>query len=379
MERGPLTLRVLRSSQTDAKQLDDELLSLFKANLHGCLAVFHSARLTSHYRELMLVLQSVIFGLTIASGRPSPGMSLLNLKYRDERRSLPNRNEGPPLTKGQRTLLYLGNIVLPYAWNTLASLLVRYVDGSGPDGRGQGTEDGVNHAESKGIENHAHTGTETDTDTVLRALRGMLQKNSSHSASSSVSEGGHLEKNADLTSPMLSMVLACRLALRSSASGLWNAMQSIEAVWKALELANHVVYIRHGMYRGALDRLVGARLVYGDVSASRHISFDYLNRQLIWSEVSDFVLFVLPLLHAGSVGRFVNKYLPMNESIRGAGTIGADATCPICETTRESPVRCRAVPCGHAYCYYCLASRLATSPEPRCYVCSEHIRRVEML
>ena len=358
-----LVLRVLRSSQTDAEQLDDELLSLFKASfLHGSLAVFHAARLAGHHRELLLVLQSIVFGLSIARGRPSPGMSLLNLRYRDERRSSVRENEGPPLTKGQRTLLYLGNIVLPYVWTKTASLLVRCMDGGDLPGgthrllerrRGGG---GGGGGGGQGREGREEGVDENKADDEAPA--------------------------ADIASPLISMAMACRLAVQSSASGVWNAMQSIEATWKALELANHVAYIRHGIYRGALERLVGARLVYSDVGASRHISFDYLNRQLIWSEVSDFVLFVLPLLHAGSVGRLVNKYLPMNESIRGSAgrtTMGADATCPVCETTRESPARCCAVPCKHAYCYYCLVSRLGTSVEPRCYVCSERIRRVEML
>ena len=102
---APLELRVLRSSQTDAEQLDDELRSLFTDSLNRCLGVLDSAGLTGYSRELVLVLKSVIFGLTVGHGRLSPGMSLLNLKYRDERRSSANGNEGPSPTKKQRTLL----------------------------------------------------------------------------------------------------------------------------------------------------------------------------------------------------------------------------------------------------------------------------------
>lgn len=353
----PLRLRVLRSSQTDAEQLDDELFSLFSANLNRCLGVFHSAWFTGHYRELLLALQSVIFGLTVGRGRPSPGMSLLNLRYRDERPSMGNRNEGPRLAKMQRILLYLGNIVMPYAWAKVMASLVQCADGGRVDSAGSFLD-----ALSSGIS----------------GVSGSSGDKENHEDLGSGPSSGPLRSG-----PLRSMSLACRLALGSfagsSASGLLKTMSSLEMAWKALELANYVVYLRDGAYRGALDRIIGARLVYGDVRASRHVSFDYLNRQLIWSEVSDFVLFVLPLLHIGSVGRFVNKYLPMNESIRGSGTIGADVTCPVCETTKESPVRCQAIPCRHMYCYYCFASRLGTSADPRCYVCSVPVRHVRLV
>jgi peroxin-2 len=37
--------------------------------------------------------------------------------------------------------------------------------------------------------------------------------------------------------------------------------------------------------RSVLDRLLRARLVYQQPSAARAISFEYLNRQLVWSEL----------------------------------------------------------------------------------------------
>lgn len=37
--------------------------------------------------------------------------------------------------------------------------------------------------------------------------------------------------------------------------------------------------------RSLLERLLRARLVYQQPSAARAISFEYLNRQLVWSEL----------------------------------------------------------------------------------------------
>jgi peroxin-2 len=43
---------------------------------------------------------------------------------------------------------------------------------------------------------------------------------------------------------------------------------------------------------------------------SRLISFEYLNRQLVWQELSEFLLFLLPLINVQKVRRFVLRLLP---------------------------------------------------------------------
>lgn len=44
------------------------------------------------------------------------------------------------------------------------------------------------------------------------------------------------------------------------------------------------------------ERLAGLGLVHARSDMSRVVSLDFLNRQLLWREVSDLLLFVLPLL-----------------------------------------------------------------------------------
>jgi hypothetical protein len=50
------------------------------------------------------------------------------------------------------------------------------------------------------------------------------------------------------------------------------------------------------LHRSLLERVVGARLVYTQPVMTRLVSFEYLNRQLVWQEVSELLLFALPLL-----------------------------------------------------------------------------------
>mmetsp|Transcript_1369 Transcript_1369/g.2814 ORF Transcript_1369/g.2814 Transcript_1369/m.2814 type:complete len:316 (+) Transcript_1369:901-1848(+) len=302
----PLRLRVLRSSQSDAAQLDEELLGLFKDYLNACLGTFHSGFMSSNYAEILLALKTIIFGLTVAQGQPTPGMSLLNLRYRDERSASSGKIRA--ISTGQRTLLYVGSILLPYVWGRVSSRMVRQID----------------------------------LNTSLRAAR---------------------------------------IPFLCTPGRFWKSMQRIESLWTLLEALNFVIYLRHGTYRRLLERCVGARVVYSHVGASRQISFDYLNRQLIWSEISDFVLFLLPLLNLSSASQVLSRYLPMNTLIvrRGLAHPDGDSYCPICRTKSQSPLYCRVMPCGHEYCYYCIASRIAQRRGYTCLLCSQNVRSVRML
>lgn len=53
--------------------------------------------------------------------------------------------------------------------------------------------------------------------------------------------------------------------------------------------------------RTLVERFIGARLVYRQPSMSRLVSFEYLNRQLVWQELSEFLLFLLPLVNVTKV------------------------------------------------------------------------------
>ncbi len=302
----PLCLRVLRSSQSDAAQLDEELLGLFKDYLNGCLGTFHSGFMSSNYAEILLALKTVVFGLTVAQGQPTPGMSLLNLRYRNERSA--SCGEVRALSRGQRTLLYVWSILFPYVWGRLSSRMVQQMD---------------------------------------------------------------LNPNLD----------SARMSFLCTPGSSWKYMQRIESLWMFWEALNFVVYLRHGLYRRLLERCLGARVVYSHVGASRQISFDYLNRQLIWSEISDFVLFLLPLVNLSSVSQVLNRYLPMSTSIfqRALPHPDADSYCPICRTQSRSPLHCRVLPCRHEYCYYCIASRIAQRRGYTCLLCSQEVKSVCML
>ncbi|RKP27029.1 Pex12 amino terminal region-domain-containing protein [Syncephalis pseudoplumigaleata] len=62
----------------------------------------------------------------------------------------------------------------------------------------------------------------------------------------------------------------------------WHAMQRAERIGRLLSLANFIAFLFNGRYRTPLERLLGMRLVYAARQTSRAVSFEFLNRQLIW-------------------------------------------------------------------------------------------------
>ena len=59
-----------------------------------------------------------------------------------------------------------------------------------------------------------------------------------------------------------------------------------------------------------LERLLRARLVTQKAVMGRALSFEYLNRQLVWHELSELMLFVLPLLRVTQLKRLLQRHLP---------------------------------------------------------------------
>ncbi|CAK0781583.1 hypothetical protein CVIRNUC_005413 [Coccomyxa viridis] len=87
-------------------------------------------------------------------------------------------------------------------------------------------------------------------------------------------------------------------------------MRWAETGFKLASLLNFIVFLHSGKYRSLLERLLGARLVYTKGSMARALSFEYLNRQLVWHELSELLLFLLPLLNVARLKSMVLSYLP---------------------------------------------------------------------
>ncbi|KAJ3175200.1 peroxisome assembly protein (Peroxin-2) [Geranomyces variabilis] len=158
---------------------------------------------------------------------------------------------------------------------------------------------------------------------------------------------------------------------------LWRYMQKAETAYKALSLLNFLAFLYNGRYRSLLDRLLRMRLVYRRRETARQVSFEFMNRQLVWHAFTEFLLFLVPLINVERVKNTITR------AISGPVTVDLpDHICAIChaedrpKTTIHTPY---VTDCGHVYCYYCIKTSIMADhafPCPRCGATVHDIQRV---
>lgn len=326
--KGPVSAPVLRVAQLDAGRLDQELAGMLQGQLSKAFTFFRPGLLTALQPELTLVLDLQIFGCSVWMGRPTPGASLMNLRYRNERATAaagpsllagdtPHVTgwqaagrtgvEGPGLTRGQRT--FYGLFILGrYGWARLHMLL----------------------------------------------------------------DDWHWRRNSD-DSPS------------SWGARGWRIMQRTETALRLASVANLLVFLRRGVYRSISERVLGARLVLQQASMARALSFEYLNRQLVWQELSELLLFLLPLLNVTQLRRRLLDHLPRIAAF-GAGSLSGSAVSPeggaassVCGICSSSAILqpYAGQPCGHYFCYYCVRSRTEADAHYKCPICQTRIEAIK--
>ncbi|KAK5132895.1 hypothetical protein LTR08_008415 [Meristemomyces frigidus] len=164
-----------------------------------------------------------------------------------------------------------------------------------------------------------------------------------------------------------------------------------------------LVFLYNGKYRTLTDRILRLRLVPSSNQTSREVSFEYLNRQLVWHAFTEFLLFLLPLVGISRWKRWLarawkkglNGLSKMrsgqqqdddDEDMRKAGELAflPERTCAICYQDQNPTTNngdqdrvstganagivgnastditnaYETIPCGCIYCYVCIAQRI---------------------
>jgi peroxin-2 len=199
---------------------------------------------------------------------------------------------------------------------------------------------------------------------------------------------------------------------------LSRVTSSLSTVHSAAACVSFLVFLFRGRYRTLLDRILRIRLAPPTSQVSREVSFEYLNRQLVWHAFTEFLLFVLPLVGINRWRRWLNRTWRKTKEIMHAGaeadgSSGAahksgeyaflpERTCAICYqdqnsgASTENEVMAAAassgvvgsaqtdvtnpyetIPCGCVYCFVCLATRLDKEEGEgmTCLRCGEHVKQ----
>ncbi|KKK18813.1 hypothetical protein P175DRAFT_0437860 [Aspergillus ochraceoroseus IBT 24754] len=155
-----------------------------------------------------------------------------------------------------------------------------------------------------------------------------------------------------------------------------------------------LVFLVNGRYRTLVDRILRMRLTPPSAQASREVSFEYLNRQLVWHAFTEFLLFLLPLVGISRWRRWISRVWRKTISAirstsdedepnekQGELAFLPERTCAICYkessagSTTENEVMASSggiigsaqtdvtnpyetVPCGCIYCFVCIVQKL---------------------
>ncbi|KAL8681345.1 MAG: hypothetical protein Q9186_002554 [Xanthomendoza sp. 1 TL-2023] len=171
---------------------------------------------------------------------------------------------------------------------------------------------------------------------------------------------------------------------------------TVSTVHFVAAFTSFLVFLVNGRYRTLLDRLLRLRLTSPSTHLSRQVSFEYLNRQLVWHAFTEFLLFLLPLVGITRWRRWLSRAWRKTKALSRQGAEEEDTpqdgelaflperTCAICykdqnpTSTSENEILVvsgasggvvgsaqtdvtnpyEMVPCGCTYCFVCAISRL---------------------
>ncbi|KAJ9658575.1 peroxisome assembly protein (Peroxin-2) [Neophaeococcomyces mojaviensis] len=192
----------------------------------------------------------------------------------------------------------------------------------------------------------------------------------------------------------------------SSYTGPTPALRTLSSVTARLStfhniasLTSFLIFLTNGRYRTLTDRLLRLRLISPNAQTHREVSFEYLNRQLVWHAFTEFLLFLLPLVGISRWRRWVSRAWRNTKRALSADTSEDNSlkekrgplaflperTCAICyqdqnpTSTSEAEVLgantgagggiigsaatdvvnpYETIPCQCIYCFVCIASKI---------------------
>lgn len=140
-----------------------------------------------------------------------------------------------------------------------------------------------------------------------------------------------------------------------------KVLSTIDKVYHFLDLVNFIMFLIDGRYYTIYYRICKISFTKLQEESIRFYDFNYLNRTIVWSHISSFVFYVLPMfgsLTNSSIGQAL-KTIYQSTTVVGslvggvAENEGFTYNCKICKV--DLPVMPRVMsPCSHVFCYCCL-------------------------
>ena len=141
-----------------------------------------------------------------------------------------------------------------------------------------------------------------------------------------------------------------------------------KAFLQLCNVLNFCSFLLYGQYPSLTERLLHLKMIPSRPQVLRELSYDYMNREIIWYGFSEFIFSVLPLLNLQSLKNTCNKL--MHGLVGDRGSAVAHNECAQCSSV---PVLPQVSSCGHLFCYYCISANVLADSNFPCPVCNERV------
>uniref|UniRef100_A0A1X7V1V3 RING-type E3 ubiquitin transferase (cysteine targeting) n=1 Tax=Amphimedon queenslandica TaxID=400682 RepID=A0A1X7V1V3_AMPQE len=141
-----------------------------------------------------------------------------------------------------------------------------------------------------------------------------------------------------------------------------------KGLFQLCNLLNFCLFLLYGQYPSLIERLLHLKMTPSRPQVLRELSYDYMNREIIWFGFSEFLFSVLPLLNLQSLKNSYNKIL--HSLVGDRETAVAPNVCVYCNGV---PVLPQVSTCRHLFCYYCIAANVLADSNFPCPVCNERV------
>lgn len=159
------------------------------------------------------------------------------------------------------------------------------------------------------------------------------------------------QRGAHLVCDVVAPYMWTRLRARSETThGTRRVLGMLGGLHAVLNLVNHIVFLRRGMFATLTHRIAGTRVAYMGRPTSSRASFQLMDHQLVWQGVAELALCLAPLMRQLAATRlsrlFAQTSVRVHPVHRNSG---------VCFECKASPVMPHlALPCRCVGCFVCL-------------------------
>lgn len=161
--------------------------------------------------------------------------------------------------------------------------------------------------------------------------------------------------------------------------GLCNCLKLVSSIAQLASLVNFLVFLKKGQHPVLAERFVGARAVFSKPNVVRDVTYQYMNRELLWHGFSEFLIFLLPLINTRKLKSTVSSIVFGGERADGEGAMEGQGVFKECGLCGEWPTMPHTAGCQHVFCYYCIKSHSIAESYLTCPKCGAEVGQLELV